>query len=155
MAEQPHNQTDSQGRKQGYWEETDGWAPTEFGYTEKGHYVDGLRQGLWKNYYKDGTLMGEEHYLNGELHGLWKVYYDNGTLGSEGHYLNGKPHGLWKSYHSNGTLQWEGHYLNGEQHGLWKRYHEDGTLESCTLYNMDEELFSSPLLILPSWLNLI
>ena len=132
MATQLHNQTDSQGRKQGYWEETDGWGHTEFGYTEKGHYVDGLRQGLWKNYYKDGTLMGEEHYLNGELHGLWKSYHDDGA-----------------------TLWGEGHYLNDMKHGLWKKYHEDGTLESCTLYNMDEELFSSPLLLLLPWLNLI
>ena len=148
MAKKLINQTDSQGRKQGYWKETD-----KYGFIWKGHYVDDLRQGLWKNYYKDGTFMGEGHYLNGKLHGLWKVYYQDGTLMSEGHYLNGERQGLWKDYHEDGTPMREGNYLNWEKHGLWKSYHEDGTLESCTLYNMGKELFSSPLLILPSWLN--
>ena len=126
MATPLHNQTDSQGRKQGYWEETD-----EYGFIRKGHYVDDLRQGLWKVYYDD-IHQAEEHYLNGKRHGLWKRYHHDGV-----------------------TLWIKGHYLDDKRQGLWKRYRPDGTFESCTLYNMDKELFSSPLLILPSWLNLL
>jgi antitoxin component YwqK of YwqJK toxin-antitoxin module len=126
MKEQLHNQTDSQGRKQGYWEETD-----KYDLIWKGHYVDGLREGLWQTYFSNGILWKEEHYLNGKRHGLWKMY------------------------RRDGTLQEEVHYLNGDLHGLWKWYHKDGTLESCSLYNMDEVLSTSPLLFLLPWLNLL
>jgi antitoxin component YwqK of YwqJK toxin-antitoxin module len=155
MKEQLHNQRDSQGRKQGYWEETEESGPVK-GHIIKGHYVDGLREGLWKWYREDDTLREEGHYLDDKRHGLWKWYHDDGTLGSEVHYLDNKRHGLWKTYYKDGVTLWEeGHYLDDMQHGLRKWYHREGTLESCTLYNMGKELFSSPLLILPSWLNLI
>ena len=132
MAEQPHNQTDSQGRKQGYWEETGKW-----GKIEKGHYVDGLRQGAWQIYREDGVTLGSEgNYLNGERQGLWKSYYDDGILREEGPYHNGQQHGLWKVYHEDGvTLYVEGHYLKGDKHGVWKYHHSDGvTLRQETPY---------------------
>jgi len=126
MAEQLINQTDAQGRKQGYWEETGKWSDTE-----KGHYVDGLRQGLWKGYRsKNGKLRWESHYLNDIPHGLEKQYREDGvTLSSEGPYLNGNQHGHWKWYQQDGvTLSMEGHWLNGKAHGIWKDYYRDGVL---------------------------
>jgi len=124
------NQTDSQGRKQGYWEETQKSA-----YTEKGHYVDGLRQGVWKTYYIDGTLWSEGTYLNDMRHGLWKHYYEDGvTLSKEFHYLNGQLYGSFKGYDKDGTLSLEEHYLNGERHKFSKSYYPDGTISSETEY---------------------
>jgi hypothetical protein len=59
------NQHDAEGRKQGYWEE-----PGIFGFIWKGHYVDGLREGLWKGYHSDGTLRWRAHCHHGKQKGL-------------------------------------------------------------------------------------
>ena len=123
MAEQPHNQTDSQGRKQGYWEETG-----RLGETGKGLYVDDLRQGLWKAYNSNGTLWWENHYLNGELHGIHKRYRldSDGAILYEATYLNGKVHGTRKKYYDDGTLESETLYQNDLRQGPFKDYHTNG-----------------------------
>jgi antitoxin component YwqK of YwqJK toxin-antitoxin module len=124
------NQTDSQGRKQGPWVETD-----RERFTYKGHYVNGLKEGVWEGYRPDGTLWQRGHFHHGEKHGTLEYYHPDGTLEDRGHYHHGKPHGVWESYRTDGTLEWRGHYHHDEQHGVWEWYYPDGTLHWRTHYH--------------------
>ena len=42
--------------------------------------------------------MFEGEYLNGKKNGNWKEYNRKGSLMFEGEYLNGKKNGNWKEY---------------------------------------------------------
>ncbi len=89
--------------------------------TEEINHTDsnGLRQGLWKiRYGTDGAGgMYEGHYVNGMVNGLWRDWYGNGALRSEVYYVNGLRNGSWKYWYQDGTLIWEGYYVNVTQEG--------------------------------------
>jgi antitoxin component YwqK of YwqJK toxin-antitoxin module len=79
---EPINQTDSQGRPHGVWDE---------------YWGDGLkRRGTW---------------LHGVLHGAWKTYNEAGIVTWRRHYLHGKLHRLSENYRSDGTLYFKRYYL--------------------------------------------
>ena len=97
-------------------------------FLEKGNYVDGKKEGLWKSYHPFPILYEEGDYLGGKKEGLWKTYYENGQLKYEDIYVDGDNEGIGKNYHENGQLEQEGLWKNGEQEGLWKEYYENGQL---------------------------
>jgi hypothetical protein len=115
MEEQLHNQTDSQGRKQGYWEtpfEHDRYIKADLGEHSR-------RSGFWEHYVEG---IGKGQYVDGMRQGKWKYYYSkNGLLESEGHYKDDLRHGFWKYYNYSGSPIIEGHYLNDHKEGLWKK----------------------------------
>jgi hypothetical protein len=65
----------------------------------------GLKQGLWKEYYKNGSIKTECHYLNGVLDGIYTSYYSNGNKHVEQLFKNGKHWDYSKSYFPNGQLR--------------------------------------------------
>ncbi len=69
-----------------------------------GHYKNGIPDGFWKHFYRNGTVKSEGHYNNGKRQGFWKEYHKNGAVKSEGHIDNCKPIGYWKFYNCNTTL---------------------------------------------------
>ena len=77
------NQKDSQGRKQGYWEDigTRMILNLRGDYIEKGDYVDNLREGVWETWTtKDNGLHAKERLLI-------KTFYKNDLpLGVKEHY---------------------------------------------------------------------
>ena len=77
------NQKDSQGRKQGYWEDT----ATRMilnpsgNYIEKGNYIDDLREGVWETWtIKDNSLSGKEGIF------IKRFYRNDFPLGVQEHY---------------------------------------------------------------------
>ena len=95
----------------------------------EGNYIDGKKEGLWQNYYKDGRLASEGNYIDGKKEGLWEFYHDNGIkiqiLKSKGNYIDGKQEGLWEFYHDNSEVQIlksKGNYIDGKREGLWELY---------------------------------
>ena len=63
-----------------------------------GHYQNGIPQGFWKYFYRNGKVRAEGHYEKGEKQGFWKEYYKNGNVKSEGHIVGCEPSGYWKFY---------------------------------------------------------
>lgn len=59
-------------------------------------------------------------------HGLFRSYYKDGSLASEGHYEHGLEEGVWRDYHSNGTLAAEGQYCHGEEILGWRFWDSSG-----------------------------
>jgi hypothetical protein len=72
-------------------EETD-----RFKYIE-GAFVDGLRQGLWKTYYPDGTVRIAENYNKNLKDGLYELFDGKGKLLTSGNFVLGKKQGEWLS----------------------------------------------------------
>jgi len=89
------NQKNSDGLKQGYWEDhyqnTNTWHKGHYkddkrvGYWEeedrlakdflhKGFYEDGLKQGVWEEYAPNGEIFAVGPYIDNEKNGEWKVY---------------------------------------------------------------------------------
>jgi hypothetical protein len=68
----------------------------------------------------------EGEYINGLKNGIWKEFYDNGKIRREVNYLNGIPSGLIRVYHPNGNLIWHGFFSN-HTYMTVEYFNEDGT----------------------------
>lgn len=53
----------------------------------------------------DGSLQIDIHYINGVPDGPYRDYWSNGELASEGHFTNGVPDGLWHHTRLDGTTE--------------------------------------------------
>jgi len=87
---------------------------------------EGIKQGLWKEYYETGELRSEGKYENGVKVGEWKYYYRNGKLDQKGKYVKGKPEGEWKWFHENGNPWREEVYSKGKEDGPAVEYNDTG-----------------------------
>lgn len=114
---------------------------TNEGVLESEGEMDGkLRIGKWLYYHPDGkTILSEENYSNGVLNGKFVVYYKNGFVTEETTYLNGKIHGNLKRYAETGILLDDLTYSNGKLHGPAKYYNFDGKLIMAGNYENDEK----------------
>ncbi len=88
---------------------------------------DGVRDGAWKMFYKDGSLRAEGTYDNGLKTGPWVYYHPNGKVEQKGEYDGkGHPKGRWVWYYPSGNILREEEYINGLLDGLMTEYREDG-----------------------------
>jgi antitoxin component YwqK of YwqJK toxin-antitoxin module len=87
-----------------------------------------LKNGVHKDFFKDGSVSCEGNFEDRERTGEWKYYLANGRLKAIGNYTNGKMTGEWKWYRDNGKLMQTGSFDNEIKTGLWTRYREDSTL---------------------------
>ena len=68
----------------------------------------------------DTLLM--ENYKNDLLDGVYRDFYSNGTIKMEGLFVKEKKDGIWKIYHRNGTLFREATFIEGEIVKSWFEY---------------------------------
>lgn len=66
--------------------------------------IHGLKEGLWKEYDRDGSLIIEEMYYRGKRHGAYKTYHNNGKLWCYGWFFDDKKHGKFKIFDRNQHL---------------------------------------------------
>lgn len=105
-----------------------------------GSYKEGTKQGVFREYGKDGSIINSYLYENntktgegiidpeGKYQGNWKRFYPTGELRAEGQYIDGKKEGEWKFYYQNGKFEQRGNYKNDKPHGPWKWWYEDGSV---------------------------
>jgi antitoxin component YwqK of YwqJK toxin-antitoxin module len=77
----------------------------------RGSYRDGLRNGMWYNFYLDfnGVITDSLCYFKGGFiednpDGKHTYYWENGKVKDEGIYVNGRKEGEWYKYNFDGTL---------------------------------------------------
>jgi TonB family protein len=92
------------------------------------------KQGLWKYWDENGTLIRTEVYKNDTLNGLYTKYTSNGQKLSEGNYSNGKRNGKWLEWYPDGKLHASVSYLNGQYHGLFQNWYPNEQLMQEGLY---------------------
>ena len=56
---------------------------------EQGNFKNGVKEGAWTRYHKNGQLMSKGNYKNGKKEGAWVRYWGNGQLWLKGNYKNG------------------------------------------------------------------
>ena len=86
---------------------------------EEGTYKNGRKDGVYKEYYSDGTnLQREVPFTDGKLNGVIKTYYTSGKLESEKGYAMGVEHGVERRYdYQTGQMTSNRNYFEGRQDG--------------------------------------
>jgi antitoxin component YwqK of YwqJK toxin-antitoxin module len=79
-------------------------------------------------YYENKQKKIEGKYKDEQRDGLWRAWYKNGTIWSEGEYKDGKRNGIGFSYHENGKIYIEGKYQDDIRVGAWRFYDTTGLL---------------------------
>ena len=57
------------------------------------HYIDGIENGYWRQWHKNGSIKLEVNYTNGKKDGLWQQWYTDGKLRSSVQFIGGAKHG--------------------------------------------------------------
>ncbi len=101
-------------------------------------YIDGKKEGLYKEWDKKGKLKINVNYINGLKDGLCKEWYHNGQISKEQHYKDGKKDGLCNEWSYDGQIIKEQHYKDGKKDGLHKVWRENGQIKSEINYLDDK-----------------
>ncbi len=102
--------------------------------------MEGLRQGLWKEYYETGELKSEGKYKNSKRVGEWKFYFPDKTMEVVGSYsAKGKYEGEWKWYYPNHELMRVAHYEDGILEGDFVEYDMEGNIQTQGQYEEGSE----------------
>ncbi len=111
---------------------------------EEGEFVDGNEDGPWFELTGDSFIRGT--YRDGLRNGMWYNFYleRNGaatdTLCSfKGGFIEDNPNGKHTYYWENGKVKDEGSYVNGKKEGEWYKYNFDGTLFMTITYKQGVE----------------
>lgn len=115
-------------------------------YTKKGNHKDGslkeeyevlendakIKDGFYKKFDYDNSLLIDGFYLTDKKNGKWKYYYSNGKIKHEYNYKNDIPVGIQKEFDFDGNLL-NLHNLDeqGNLDGIYKTFNAEGT---CTMY---------------------
>ena len=89
------------------------------GGSPQGSIKNGVKEGLWVQYWENGQFSVKVNYKNGKLKGALVGYWDNGQLRERGNYKDGKQESAWVGYMENGELWYKGNFRNGKQEGAW------------------------------------
>lgn len=88
--------------------------------------MNGLRQGLWKEYYQTGELRSKGKYKNSKTIGEWNFYFPDKTIEISGNYnAKGEKHGPWIWFYPSADTMSIANYDEGELDGLYLEYDED------------------------------
>lgn len=108
--------------------------------------VEGKSEGLWLEWYPDGTLRYRAYWENNLGHGKWEYFYSNGQLRSESFYINDIAQGLFKSYHENGQLKVDAVYIDGKKEGVETIYDVNGIVLLRKFYKNGQQVIDAPVL---------
>jgi len=113
------NQTDKQGRKQGYWR-----VSYESGKTKYiGFFKDNKPLGEMKRFYDNGVIKAIQFFSDGKKSRA-KLFYQNGELAAEGNFIESLKDSVWKYYsYYDKTLKLEENYIKGSKEGYSKKYY--------------------------------
>jgi antitoxin component YwqK of YwqJK toxin-antitoxin module len=94
---------------------------------------DGMNNGYWNYYYKNGIRKSEGEFIAGKKNGSWKYYYPNGQIKEKSEFANDEQKYYNSFYHNNNPeveLAVENNQVTGEK----KVYYSNGNLASSTTY---------------------
>ncbi|MBW2735486.1 MAG: toxin-antitoxin system YwqK family antitoxin [Deltaproteobacteria bacterium] len=115
-----------------------------------GFYNNGVKEGVWRRYHRNGKLAERVTYHADKRHGPWHRYtpdgvflaqahmrrgkgvfetlHPNAKVAERGKMVAGKREERWKYFRNDGSQAGEGHFKRGKKHGSWKTWHESGKL---------------------------
>ena len=128
------NQLDNLGKKQGWWKKyyPDGTL------IYKGFFKGDIPRGIFKRYFETGEIKAVMNYYPDGINVYTKLFYKNGELAAEGKYHNIQKDSIWMyySYYSN-TLTYTETYLEGQKNGLSTKYYTNGQVAELMNWKSD------------------
>ncbi len=113
---------------------------------------NGLKQGVWKEFYPNGIIKSETTYKDDLMHGYYKEYDDHGNLVVTMLYENGaivkskvedEPDiEIVNKHDADGKLIYSGPYRNKVPVGIHREYDKDGNVTNSFIYNDNGLLLS-------------
>lgn len=91
-----------------------------------GIFNQGLREGLHKEWFRNGNLKDEITFKNGKKNGEFRYWDDKGQLLKDGYYKNDSLDGFIREWYHNGNIKLEVHYISGKMHGLRTEWYKSG-----------------------------
>ena len=115
--------------KNGYAEEVKG------GYTDKGYYIDGEKDGAWVTEMRNGNIFKIESFRNGIKEGVF-IQFDQkkGFVSKQSYYKNGRLNGMEVSYSKANKPQSKIHYKDGVNDGKKMLYYDNGKMQEDSQY---------------------
>ena len=108
----------------------------------EGRYRNGLKNGKWTWWNRDGSIVKRGTYKNQLMNGLWQFYFSNGNLKGKGQYRDGNGtnrgdtgisrhgrHSKWTFWYDSGQKESEITFKNGIPDGLVTSWYENGQKE--------------------------
>lgn len=106
----------------------------------------GNKQGVWKEFYKNGKIKQEVTYLNDKYHGLLKTYNERGELEKSVRYFNGQlvlneanynnnDIEIKDSIGSNGRVVSKGGFKDNKPVGVHTRFNDEGKPVSSEIFD--------------------
>jgi len=123
LAQNTVNQTDAQGRKQGYWTKKDSEGKVIYQATFK----DDKPVGEMKRFHPNGKPMALITFTEGSELSDAQLFDERGKLIAKGKYAGQKKTGEWTYLLDTKVVSTE-NYLNGQKNGICKRYYQTGEL---------------------------
>ena len=100
----------------------------------EGNRINFKLEGEWKFYSDSGIISSLYQYTAGIKNGVQKIFYPDGTLQNEETDSMGVKNGLQKFYNEEGKLVKVIPFVSGVEHGMAKEYNANGTLITVTSY---------------------
>jgi antitoxin component YwqK of YwqJK toxin-antitoxin module len=88
----------------------------------------GLKDGEYKEWWKDGQIYIQTTYVDDEIHGIYKGWHINGNIACQLNYINGKRNGELKSWWFDGKKFTICNLIDGKLYGEYKQWDEYGRL---------------------------
>jgi len=101
-------------------------------YESRGALKNGIKEGRWTDWFKNGQKSFEADYTDGQFSGKWTGWFENGRIWFENNYkCKGKNDCSWKNgkstdWYENGYKKFENNYKDGEYDGVSTSWHENG-----------------------------
>ena len=106
------------------------------------HYLNGALEGTQYSYYPkfddyEKVKVMEQYECTGGLkNGVWKEFHKLGTVKAEGNYLEGNKEGVFTYYFANGSIEMKGAFKKDLREGEWFFYNgETANMDKVTYLN--------------------
>ena len=104
------------------------------------HYYNGIKDGIFNEYYFNRNLAKSYRYKNNLEEGEYNEFLPDGTLSVKGNFKNGLKDGLWESFREDGSIFSIGIFKNDFQNGSWKFFHRSGNISSEGIFGNGFEI---------------
>ena len=94
------------------------------------NYKNGVKNGVWKKYYPDGSLKEIRQFINGEKEGDFLGYYNSGAKNFVFQFVDGEYDGTNKIWTNKGLLIELGNFKKGYELGVQKTWYLNGKIKS-------------------------
>jgi len=108
--------------------------------------ADSIKVGRYVNYYPNGNIRQEEYYQRGVKDGIQKAYFLDGTLESINAYAMGHMNGPYEWYYPNGQIKTRGVRKDDQVEGEVLGFYESGSARSFSNYKKGRKVGKEKLL---------